>query len=100
MDYFELRKVPTSIDRYSPLPAYMVKLLSGNKSWRILDYGFGFGSLLFSLKNAGYDNVFGADISSEALKFTKENGLTVFDCRPIFRQTDRHYKVLLVVAMT
>ncbi|MCP3968033.1 MAG: class I SAM-dependent methyltransferase [Lentisphaerae bacterium] len=42
------------------------------KSARILDYGCGYGRTLTEIKNAGFDNLFGADISSAMLSMARK----------------------------
>ena len=76
-DYFKKRGV--NLERYKDfkLPSYLDNYLSDNKSIRILDIGCGLGQTLGALKNRGYKNLEGIDISDEAVKICKKKGLKV-----------------------
>ena len=54
----------------------ILKLLAGeNRAAKILDIGCGGGSLLVQLKKAGFANLYGVDISTDAIEKCKERGL-------------------------
>jgi len=75
--YFYLRKI--SPDYYSDysLPAYLTKVLPESKSAKILDIGCGFGQTLRALLGMGYTNIYGVDISDEAVQHCRDSGLRV-----------------------
>lgn len=76
-NYFRNRGI--DVDKYKnfKLPLYLDGYLSNNKSIKILDIGCGLGQTLEALKNQGYKNLEGIDISNEAVKICKEKGLKV-----------------------
>jgi len=59
------------------LPKYFVDVLPKDKSSHIIDIGCGLGQTLLSLKKEGYTNIKGIDISDEAIKNCKKNGLDI-----------------------
>ncbi len=48
---------------------------SAPKDSRILEVGCSGGSLLTQLKDAGYENIFGIDVSAKAVRLSREKGL-------------------------
>ena len=59
------------------IPLHFKKILPENKDAKILDIGCGFGFVLSSLKELGYNNIHGIDISDEAVSTCKSHGLDV-----------------------
>ena len=76
-NYFSCRNL--SKDKYLGfnLPRYIENYLPKNKMAKIIDIGCGFGQTLNCLKKRGYDNIIGIDVSKEAIKKCKEDGLVV-----------------------
>jgi len=52
------------------------KLSTVKKAARIFDMGCGSGSLLMALKNAGYTNLSGMDLSSEQVEMAHKMGVS------------------------
>jgi SAM-dependent methyltransferase len=75
--YFRNRNIPINYYANIGLQAYLKNKLPGNKELKILDIGCGFGQTLISLKNAGYTDLTGIDISDEAITTCRELGLNV-----------------------
>jgi SAM-dependent methyltransferase len=74
---------------YKILHAQVLKALSDNfkdKEIHIIDGGCGTGGLMDLLKENGYNEISGFDISAHALNFSRERGLNVFsgDLRNIY----------------
>lgn len=74
--YFEHRNISKSTYENYRLPAYFRNNLPG-KSSSLLDIGCGFGQILLALRKEGYEDVFGIDISSEAVEHCLEHNLKV-----------------------
>lgn len=74
--YFEFRRVSNEMYSNTTLPLWIKQELS-DKNCSILDYGCGFGQLLFALSNEGYSNICGVDIETSALKHCQYNKLNV-----------------------
>lgn len=80
-DYFLHRNVrPADYQNYQ-LPPW-IKSEVGAFANRILDYGCGFGQNILSLKNEGYQNVFGVDIDAEAIQHCLKARLDVSEISP------------------
>jgi 2-polyprenyl-3-methyl-5-hydroxy-6-metoxy-1,4-benzoquinol methylase len=66
---------------------YLVKLIRTyvphDHSVRIADLACGHGALLFCLKQLGYSNIQGIDISEQQVKLAHEMGMTEIQCRDI-----------------
>ena len=75
-NYFLYRNVSSENYRNYTPPKYLINLLT-NKNLDILDIGCGFGQLLKSLKSLGYKNLYGVDVSNEAVDCCKTNQLNV-----------------------
>lgn len=75
-DYFRLRNVtPKMYNSFQP-PSWILTELKEKKS-NILDFGCGFGQMIRGLKELGYKNVYGIDISNEAVEYCLSLGLNV-----------------------
>lgn len=67
-----------------PQLSYLIKKhLPINKDIAILDLACGHGSLLYCLKQHGYNNVQGVDISAEQVSLAHQLGLTEVKCQDI-----------------
>ncbi len=76
-DYFYLRNIDADFYNNYEMPSYLLTRLSKESS--ILDFGCGFGQLLFALKKAGFSSLEGADINQAAIEYLKNNGIYVHD---------------------
>ncbi len=76
-DYFSRRGVHEQYYSAYEIPLYLLKELPLNKNAEIIDIGCGFGQTLLKLKQLGYTNVKGIDISNESVDFCQKNGLNV-----------------------
>lgn len=62
--------------RYEPYGRYLIrKHLPTNKSIRIIDLGCGTGGYLYQIKNNGYSNISGVDVSVEQVAIAQKAGL-------------------------
>lgn len=75
--YFKLRYANIKERLNLELDPVYLDILPENKSTEILDIGCGLCDLLFQLKNLGYHNLKGIDISKEAFEIGNKNGLDV-----------------------
>jgi len=73
--YFQLRNV--NPNQFISIPDSIKNALPIDKKARILDIGCGLGSFMIFLKNEGYENVYGIDISDEAYLQGQKNNLKV-----------------------
>ena len=72
-------------------------LQSVSKSARIFDMGCGSGSLLKGLKDAGYTNVIGMDLSEEQVNMAHEFGVSevvLGDAMQFFRSSEEQFDVI------
>lgn len=76
-DYFGARGLNSQIYSTEPLSNIYKSILPKNQTARILDYGCGQGVFLMQLQNAGYTNIFGADILKPRVNELNERGLQV-----------------------
>jgi len=76
-EYFKLRGVNSDKMEATTIAQSLLHVLPSAKDSRILDIGCGFGNLLIALKNYGYTNVKGIDISSEVIEFGNSIELNV-----------------------
>ena len=58
--------------KFSELANNIINILSLNKNSRILDFGCATGGLLRELKNRGFENIKGTDISNWAIEYGKD----------------------------
>lgn len=80
MEYFELRGVDADVYAAAKLPVWLFEQISGAPATaNILDFGCGFGQNVRAIKQHGFANVCGADVSPQALKHCRESGIEVFD---------------------
>lgn len=75
--YFSGRNINPTFYLGYKIPTFLKKRLPPLKSIRILDIGPGFGQMLSGLRDLGYCNIFGIDISDESINFCRKNGFTV-----------------------
>ena len=75
--YFQNRGVGSDYMTYYKIPLYLQKVLPDDKNAKILDIGCGFGFVLKSVRECGYADIHGIDISDEAVSTCKKNGLNV-----------------------
>lgn len=57
--------------------------LPSDKSTRILDLGCGYGGILYFLREAGYTQVTGVDVSPEQIDFARKLGLENVHCQDV-----------------
>jgi len=65
---------------YDTLHSQVINTIKDNfatKNIAILDVGCGTGGMMLKLKDHGYNNISGLELSEDALKFCKNSGLTV-----------------------
>ncbi len=77
--------------------AEVLPLLPINRNASILDIGCGFGSLIKMLKNEGYTNLKGIDLSESQVKIAKEFGLNeveVNDISSYLSDKESHFDVI------
>jgi predicted TPR repeat methyltransferase len=73
-DYFNNRNISKNNYTDSPLQKYLMQVLPNDKMIKILDIGCGLGQTLNALKNNGYNNIKGIDISADAIAQCRSNG--------------------------
>ena len=78
-----LRKHGLDIKQYPYLSHLIKKYLPSQKDVAILDLACGHGSLVYCLKQLGYSNVQGVDISAEQVGLAHELGMTEIKCQDI-----------------
>lgn len=76
-DYFNARNVKPDFYSNYRIPGYLNEILPKNKDSKILDIGCGFGMTLNALRERGYKNLKGIDLSDEAIEYCKSIGLDV-----------------------
>lgn len=98
-DYFRLRKItPESYKNYR-FPRYLEKIVPSDKSTKILDIGCGFGQLLLKLRERGYVNSKGIDISKEACDCCKSQGIKaekIKDIADYCKKTKEKYDLIIM----
>lgn len=78
--YFESRGVTLPDPKMCSLPNYLKDVLGNrSKSLSILDIGCGYGNILYGLKNFGFTNIAGIDVSKDAVMYCREQGLNVIE---------------------
>lgn len=77
MNYFRYRKVSEEMYRSYRLPGFLKAVLPVSREARILDIGCGLGQLMCALREAGYGNSVGIDISPAAVEACLSRGLRV-----------------------
>lgn len=75
--YFKYRNICATDYLNNKLPVYLKKALPVSKNSKILDIGCGFGQMLISLREEGYTNISGIDISPEAIEYCSSHSLNV-----------------------
>jgi 2-polyprenyl-3-methyl-5-hydroxy-6-metoxy-1,4-benzoquinol methylase len=75
--------------------------LPQNKKAAILEIGCGYGRHTLALKNAGYDNTIGIDISAEQIKYAKEimklDNVLHIDAMDFLEKNTTKYDVILLI---
>lgn len=75
--YFELRNVGESFYKDAKIHKSILNVIPKDKNISILDIGCGLGQTLTALRNLGYNNCAGVDISAGAVEICRRNGLNV-----------------------
>lgn len=73
--YLEFRNMNLDDYKTSPLPYYFIKSLPEDKNASILDIGCGYGQNLLKIKELGYKNLKGIDISSSGKEILNAQGI-------------------------
>jgi len=76
--YFEWRRVTPDMYAKFTLPAYLCEVLPKDKNSLIVDFGCGFGQTLLAIREKGYTNIAGIDISLEAIDFCEKQNLKIY----------------------
>ncbi|MFA5187858.1 MAG: methyltransferase domain-containing protein [Patescibacteria group bacterium] len=75
--FFETNQLEASLDNIKHIASTYdwnyKKIIPADKNSKILDIGCGLGQFLYWLKNNGYNNYLGVDLSQEMLDFCKAN---------------------------
>lgn len=94
---FQLQ-IKTKMRKDSELFSYeILPFLSNNKNANILDIGCGFGSLIKLLKDKGFNNIKGIDLSESQVKIAHEFGLQeieVNDINNFLKDKENTYDVI------
>jgi SAM-dependent methyltransferase len=89
VEYFELRGVDADVYATAELPAWLFEQIAAAPTTaNILDFGCGFGHNVRAIKQHGFANVCGADVSPQALKHCRESSIEVFDVSAGFDEID------------
>jgi len=99
-EYFGYRNIRPEDYSNFRMPRYLLEALAGDKNARILDIGCGFGQMLKCLRNEGYPNIYGADISKEAVEYCKSTGLNVEEISNLEEYSNKHSKAFDFVIMS
>lgn len=76
--YFSYRNVEDALYENFKFPRYLAPYFQDtDKNLNILDIGCGLGQMLKSLKNKGFNNLYGIDINEESITTCKRDGLNV-----------------------
>lgn len=77
-DYFRLRNVDAAMYEGLSVPPYFFPVIAQlTPESRILDIGCGLGQLINAIREKGYRNVYGIDVSEEAVSSCVRKGLSV-----------------------
>ena len=68
--------------------AHYMRFFPSGKNAAILDIGCGYGRLIHFLKEAGYQNICGIDVSRQLIDITRQMGLTCTQCADMFAFLD------------
>ena len=99
-EYFEYRNISPKDYEDFQMPQYLFAVLPIDKSARILDIGCGLGQMLKSLRNQGYANVFGVDISHRAVEYCKSIGLNVEESFNLEQYSKKHPNAFQFIIMS
>lgn len=80
--YFEIRVADDFITE-SYLPNYILNQLPKDPKSKILDYGCGLGGMLSKLRELGYENIYGYDVDSYAIKVCAQKKLKIVNFEEI-----------------
>lgn len=95
--YFESRGVTLPNPKECILPIYLKEVMNGkNKNIRILDVGCGYGNILYALRNIGFTNIAGIDISRDAVDYCQEQGLNVKETDVLLFEGDTKYDFVIM----
>ena len=64
-----------SVSKYPAFTSIIEKFVPQDRNQRIVDLGCGQGTLIYCLKQAGYANVAGADLSEQQVEIAKQLGI-------------------------
>lgn len=76
-NYFLKRNIDPGSYRKFIIPPYLKNVMPSDKSAAILDIGCGLGQLLSAMKEEGYSNLHGIDVSIDAVTYCRQIGLNV-----------------------
>lgn len=62
----------------------------------ILDIGCGYGTILYGLRNFGFTNIVGIDVSKEAVMYCREQGLNVIEQDILSYQGEDRYDFVIM----
>ena len=77
------RKFGFDINQFPHLTYLIKQYLPNKKDIAVLDLACGHGSLVYCLKQSGYSNVQGVDISAQQVSLAHQLGLTEIKCQDI-----------------
>ncbi len=96
--YFTLRNVKSDFEP-SGIPKFLIKNLPSNKDLKILDIGCGYCHMLQNFRYFGYPNVFGIDISNEAVENGKKINIPVLKIESIIdfaKSSEQKYDFIIL----
>ncbi len=88
------------VKKYPRYRRFINKHIQNDINSRILELGCGNGALLFCLKEMGYKNIFGVDISQEQIEIANRNGLENIlrnDIVSYLNESDEKYNVIIMM---
>lgn len=78
------RNIAATLAARAPsIKAMIAKHVPADRNIRVLDLACGYGAMLYFLKQAGYQNCQGVDISAEQADLAQTLGLTNVVCKPL-----------------
>lgn len=96
-NYFESRGVTLPDPQTCTLPNYLKDVLGNrSKSLSILDIGCGYGTILYGLRNFGFTNIAGIDVSKEAVMYCRKQGLNVIEQDVLYYQGKERYDFVIM----
>lgn len=97
--YFQLRGVTAETYKQYKLQGYLKNILPKSKSAAILDIGCGLGQTLSKLREEGYVNIEGIDISEESCKCCELQKLKIKKIKSIIdygKTSDKRYDLIIM----